>query len=89
MAQEKWASISKEDLEMHLLDQAQIVFATLITCGRRSLQDMDSVDYLLVDEASQSVEAATLIPLRFQPKKNIVSRRYEAITCHGHLGGIG
>lgn len=67
--QEKWWSYGKEDVEMHLLDHAQVVFATLITCGRKSLKEMDPVDYLLIDEASQSVEPATLIPMRFKPDK--------------------
>lgn len=66
---EKWRTIVKQDLEMYLLNNAQVVFATLITCGRKSLIDMGDVDYLLVDEASQSVEPATLIPMRFNPTK--------------------
>lgn len=66
---EKWSAIVKQDLEMYLLNSAQVVFATLITCGRKSLIDMDDVDYLLVDEASQSVEPATLIPMKFNPTK--------------------
>ena len=68
--QEKWSGVVKEELEMYLLDNAAVVFATLITCGRKSMRDMDPVDCLLIDEASQSVEPATLIPIvRFQPDK--------------------
>lgn len=66
---EKWERMNQETIERHLLNYSDIVFATLITCGRESLQVMDPVDYLLVDEAAQSTEAATLIPMRFQPKK--------------------
>ena len=66
---EKWERMNRETIESHLLNYSDIVFATLITCGRESLQAMDPVDYLLVDEAAQSTEAATLIPMRFQPKK--------------------
>lgn len=66
---EKWARISKSSIEAYLLDYADIIFATLITCGRDSISNMLPVDYLLVDEAAQSVEAATMIPMRFQPKK--------------------
>lgn len=66
---EKWATIVKSTVEEYLLDYAEIIFATLITCGRDSIANMSSVDYLLVDEAAQSVEAATMIPMRFQPKK--------------------
>ncbi|MBY0545375.1 MAG: AAA family ATPase, partial [Gammaproteobacteria bacterium] len=65
----KWKSIKEEELKSYLLDHALIVFSTLITAGRKSMLTMAPIDYLLVDEAAQSVEAATLIPMRFQPKK--------------------
>ncbi len=67
--QDKWKHKNKGSVEKHVLAQATIIFATLVTCGRRSLIDMPPVDVLLVDEAAQSVEAATLIPMRYQPKK--------------------
>lgn len=66
---EKWSRIKKEELESHLLNTADIVFATLITSGRKSMLNMAPIDFLLVDEAAQSVEAATLIPMRFKPSK--------------------
>ena len=66
---DKWSRISKADLEAYLLDHAEIVFSTLIAAGRKSMLTMEPIDYLLVDEAAQSVEAATLIPMRFQPDK--------------------
>jgi|GEM_PF-2858629 len=66
---EKWKRISKDAIEGYLLNYAHIIFSTLITCGRDSIANMRPVDYLLVDEAAQSVEAATMIPMRFQPKK--------------------
>jgi TPR repeat protein len=65
----KWTKINKWRVERYLLNRAHIIFSTLITSGRDSMDSMASVDYLLVDEAAQSVEAATMIPMRFQPKK--------------------
>ncbi len=66
---DKWTRIGREALESYLLDGASIIFATLISAGRKTLLNMAPIDFLLVDEAAQSVEAATLIPMRFQPKK--------------------
>ena len=66
---DKWTRISKEAVESHLLDHASIVFSTLISAGRKNMASMMPIDFLLVDEAAQSVEAATLIPMRFQPDK--------------------
>ncbi|MBP9727402.1 MAG: SEL1-like repeat protein, partial [Gammaproteobacteria bacterium] len=65
----KWIRISEEGLKSYLLDHATIVFSTLIACGRKNMLSMAPIDFLLVDEAAQSVEAATLIPMRFQPSK--------------------
>jgi TPR repeat protein/DNA polymerase III delta prime subunit len=65
----KWSNISRSSIERCILDRANIIFSTLITSGRDSLNEMSPIDYLLVDEAAQSVEAATMIPMRFQPQK--------------------
>ena len=67
--QEKWNKIKKYNLEKYLLNYARVVFATLITSGRDSMLNMNPIDFLLVDEAAQSVEAATLIPMRYKPRK--------------------
>ncbi len=67
--QEKWRKIKKYQLEKYLLNYARIIFSTLITSGRDSMLEMDNIDFLLVDEAAQSVEAATLIPMRYKPRK--------------------
>jgi TPR repeat protein len=65
----KWKSIQQESLEQYLVDHANIIFSTLISAGRKNMLSMAPIDYLLVDEAAQSVEAATLIPMRFRPSK--------------------
>ncbi len=63
----KWERIRKDKLESHLLNHASIVFSTLISAGRKSMLNMARINYLLVDEAAQSTEAATLIPMRLEP----------------------
>lgn len=62
---------SQEDevLELAILNGARVIFATLSVCGRKTFKDMRSVDVLVVDEAGQSVEAETLIPLQTKPNK--------------------
>ncbi len=67
--QKKWRGVHKESLKKHLLNYAHVVFVTLISSGRESLLEMNDIDFLLVDEAAQSVEAATLVPMRYGPKK--------------------
>jgi hypothetical protein len=60
------------DLSKELLQQASVLFCTLSVSGRRNLLDSiekGSIDVLIVDEAGQSVEAETLIPLQHHPKK--------------------
>lgn len=69
LLKDKWIKIKRYSLEKYLLNYAKIVFATLITAGRDSMLDMNPIDFLLVDEAAQSVEAATLIPMRYKPRK--------------------
>ena len=68
----KWKVIKKDKLEKYLLDHSNIIFSTLITAGRKNMSNMEPIDYLLVDEAAQSVEAATLIPMRFRPLKTLL-----------------
>jgi superfamily I DNA and/or RNA helicase len=51
-----------------MLQQAQIVFSTLVTCGKASLiRAVPNFDCVVVDEASQAVIPETLIPFRFDP----------------------
>jgi len=57
-------------LETEILNHTRIVFATLSTSGRRSIQEMEEkIDVLIIDEASQAVEAETLIPFALDPRK--------------------
>ena len=60
---------SSSGLEAHLLNQSQIIFATLSVSGRRFLKEMDKIEFLIIDEAGQALEAECLIPLVCNPKK--------------------
>lgn len=60
---------SKNGLEMQLLNNSRLIFATLSTSGQQRLKNMLPVDSLIIDEAGQSLEAETTIPLRAEPRK--------------------
>jgi len=60
---------SVNGLEMKLLNNSKIIFATLSVSGRKMLKEMSPIEALVVDEAGQALEAETLIPFVCQPKK--------------------
>ena len=61
------------ELETSFLDEAEIVFTTLTLCGRHTLKkNSKSFDILLIDEAAQANELATLIPLNLGVKHCIL-----------------
>jgi len=63
--------IAKSVLESSLLDQAMVVFTTLTSAGRDSLATVN-FDVVLIDEACQSVELETLIPLCLGAKRCVL-----------------
>uniref|UniRef100_A0A0G4ICB4 AAA+ ATPase domain-containing protein n=1 Tax=Chromera velia CCMP2878 TaxID=1169474 RepID=A0A0G4ICB4_9ALVE len=62
-----------ESLKLEILQEAQVVCATLSVCGARDLTifpgDFDTV---VVDEASQGVELSTLVPLKLGCRRLIL-----------------
>lgn len=55
-------------LESYLTQRAQIVFATLVSSGRKWLKkQIDHFDVVLLDEAAQALVPEALIPLSFSP----------------------
>ncbi len=56
-------------LEIELLARATVTFATLSTAGRKCIQEIEKFHVVLIDEASQSVEAETLIAMAVNPIK--------------------
>jgi senataxin len=62
---------AKSVLESSLLDEAMVVFTTLTSAGRDSLASVN-FDVVLIDEACQSVELETLIPLCLGAKRCVL-----------------
>lgn len=62
---------AKSVLESSLLDEAMVVFTTLTSAGRDSLATV-TFDVVLIDEACQSVELETLIPLCLGAKRCVL-----------------
>lgn len=52
------------DLEAHVLNSVHMVMTTLGTAGNRTLEAVEKFEVVVVDEAAQSVEPATLSALR-------------------------
>ncbi len=60
----------REQVEILMLQQAKIVFSTLVSSGRNWIKKyIDGIDILIIDEATQAVEPEVLIPFAFMPKK--------------------
>jgi senataxin len=55
----------RQNLEMHILNSVHMVMTTLGTSGSRALcEGVDKFEVVVVDEAAQSVEPATLAALQ-------------------------
>ena len=54
----------RQQLETHILDSTHIVLTTLGTAGARSLESAAKFEVVVVDEAAQSVEPASLVALQ-------------------------
>lgn len=54
----------RQQVETHVLDEVHIVTTTLGTAGNRSLEAANKFEVVVVDEAAQSVEPATLAGLQ-------------------------
>lgn len=57
-------------IKQYFIHRAEVIFTTLSACGRHCMIDhaKGHIDFVIVDEAGQSVEAETLIPLQLEPK---------------------
>lgn len=52
-----------------ILSKAEIVFCTLSGAASKEIQDLNQhFEYVIVDEACQSIELSTLIPLQYGAK---------------------
>lgn len=53
--------------------QSQIIFATLNSAGKQLFEVLkDKINYLIIDEATQSYEIQTLIPLSLNPQNLVL-----------------
>ena len=59
--------------ENEMILSSKIVCCTLAISGSEKLEILrDQVDYLIIDEACQAIEMATLIPFELAPKRVIL-----------------
>jgi len=62
-----------KDAERLIINECEIVCCTLAMAGSAKLDSfVNSFEYLIVDEACQSTEMQTLIPMRLAPKRVIL-----------------
>jgi len=62
----------RQGLEQHCLNSVHIVLTTLGTAGNRILETTDKFEVVVVDEAAQSVEPASLSALRLGNKQCVL-----------------
>uniref|UniRef100_A0A7S2QTD2 AAA+ ATPase domain-containing protein n=1 Tax=Norrisiella sphaerica TaxID=552664 RepID=A0A7S2QTD2_9EUKA len=62
----------KKALQTSHLNEAQIVFCTLSTAGSEAMKHKRAWDFVLIDEAAQSVELSTLVALQQQVTRCIL-----------------
>jgi superfamily I DNA and/or RNA helicase len=55
-----------------MLHNARIILTTLSMSGVSIFKKMPKPDFLIIDEACQSIEPETLIPFEFDPKRVIL-----------------
>ncbi|KAG0608710.1 hypothetical protein M758_8G126400 [Ceratodon purpureus] len=63
---------SKEGLQKECLERAKLVFSTVTSAGRHIVQRSKTFDCVIVDEASQCVEAESVIVARMSGVKQMV-----------------
>ena len=63
---------TRHAVEANLMEEVQITFVTLGSCGSPSLQNARRFDVVVVDEAAQSTEPSTLIALRLGGKHAVL-----------------
>ncbi|CAG9331640.1 unnamed protein product [Blepharisma stoltei] len=78
----------KKEYEMDLLEKADIIFCTLSTAGSKEMQGLkNKFTCVLIDEACQSVELSTLIPLQYGAKHVVLvgdPRQLPSTTFNKH-----
>ncbi|CAG9329045.1 unnamed protein product [Blepharisma stoltei] len=63
----------KNKCKKDIIKNSDVIFCTLSGAGSFPvLQNVKSIDYLIIDEACQSLEVSTLIPFQYDPKSVIL-----------------
>jgi senataxin len=70
-------------LEMSFVTEAEMVFTTLSSTGRRIFQRLEGAPFetVLIDEAAQASEIAALQPLVFGAKRCVSEMSSSTYTC--------
>lgn len=55
-----------------VLQEADVICSTLSGAGHEQLEQFDCFDMLIIDEAAQSIELSSLIPLKYRTKRCVM-----------------
>ena len=70
---EKSRRSDSKAVEKWLVQRSKLVCCTLAISGLEKLEPLQSkVDYLIIDEACQAIEPATMIPMALDPMRTIL-----------------
>ena len=65
--------IKRFKLEKDIINNADIIFTTCSMAGGREFEKINhAFDYVIIDEACQSIELSVLIPLQYNAKKVVL-----------------
>lgn len=79
----------RQQLETHILDNNHIVMTTLGTAGSQSLKNTSKFEVVVVDEAAQSVEPATLVAFQLGSSHAILVGDPQQLPATIFSGGSG
>ena len=89
MVRSSTAKGSIKDIRQDIISSAHVICCTLSSAGSLSMCDFaQTFDTVIIDEAAQTVEPSTLIPLKFQPNRVIFvgdHRQLQTVVNCQHL----
>lgn len=82
-ARSRALDVSRRNMRMEILEQADVVCATLSGTGHDYMSLLPEFDTVIIDEAAQSVELSCLIPLKYGCKRCVlVGGRFRVFFAH-------